>query len=262
MNLCYLNNIRSSALSAMLCLWCMLQSSTSQAVVLGQIDDFEDSTRQGWKMGSNNITTSHMTNIMDGGPAGLGDNFLQINADGVADAGGRLTFFNTLQWAGDYLATGITSISMDLKNFGTAGSEPLNIRLAIDGGVTDPNDLGNIIGGLFATSASVSPIGGSGWMHVVFSLNPDDLLPVSGRTGLTGNDVLATLGSVKELRILNSPAADWSGQPVVATLGIDNVTAVVPLPSTALLFSSGLVGLCLLKLRKFHLLFSSVIDIK
>jgi hypothetical protein len=222
----------------------MFQCGTPQAIVLGQVDDFEDGTRQGWRMGSSSITSSHMTNIISGGPAGAGDNYLQISSDGTVNAGGRLTFFNTLQWTGDFSAIGITSIAMDLKNFGATGSEPLVIRLAINGGFTDPNNLGNVIGGLFATSASVSPIGGSGWIHAVFSLNPDDLVPVSGKVGLTGNDVLASLGNVKQLRILNSSTADWSGQPAIAMLGIDNITAGVPLPPALLLFSSGFM--CLL----------------
>jgi len=224
----------------MLFLLCLLQPGTVRAISVGQVDDFEDGTIHGWKMGANSITASHMTNIADGGRAGVGDNFLQVIADGTAVAGGRLTFFNQAQWRGDYLGTGITSIAMDLNNF--SSNEALNLRLAIEGGMSDPNNPGNFIGGLFATSASASLDSGSGWTHVVFSLTPGDLTPVSGRSGATGNDVLAALANVLELRLLNSANPDWTGLPAVATLGIDNIAAV-PLPPAVLLFGSGLVGL-------------------
>ena len=77
---------------------------------------------------------------------------------------------------------------------------------------------------------------------MVFSLLSGDLVPVSGRSGVTGNDVMVALGNVLELRLLNSATPDWSGLPVSATLGFDNVTAV-PLPPAFVLFASGLVAL-------------------
>lgn len=226
----------------------MFQTGAIHAISTGQIDNFEDGTLQGWQMGSTNVTTSHMTNIADGGPDELGDNFLQVVSHGVEPIGGnRLTFFNKAQWAGDYLSTGIAAIAMDVSNF--SASEVLNLRLAINGGFLDSSF--NFIGGLFATSASVSldSGSGSGWTHVEFSLDPGDLTAVSGRSGTTGNDVLVTLANVTELRLLNSANPDWTGLPVTATLGIDNITAVVPLPSAALLFCSGLIGLFTLQLR-------------
>ena len=223
----------------LLCLL-LLQSGTAQAVSVGQIDDFEDGTKQDWVMGFAPITDSHMTNITDGGPAGTGDNYLEVVSDGAFAAGGRLTFFNKSQWTGDYTAAGITSIAMDLKNF--TPNETLNLRLGIN------NQPGATVGGLFTTSASVSLTSAGGWTRAVFSLLPRDLVPVSGRSGVTGNDVMATLANVQELRLLNSASPDWTGSPVVATLGIDNVRAV-PLPAAALLFGSGLMSLGLWRRR-------------
>jgi len=209
----------------------LLQSGTAWAISVGQIDDFEVGTRQEWQMGFSGATSSNMTNIANGGPAGAGDNFLQVVADGTLVAGGRLTFFNTLQWSGDYLGAGITAITLDLNNI--SSSQPLNLRLGFNGS-----------GGLFTTTASVSLASDSGWTQASFSLLPADLTSVSGRSGLTGFDALATLGNVTELRLLNSASPDWTGLPVVATLGIDNVSAV-PLPPAAFLFGSGLIGLCM-----------------
>jgi hypothetical protein len=87
---------------------------------------------------------------------------------------------------------------------------------------------------------------------MVFSLLPGDLVPVSGRSGDTGNDVMAALGNVLELRLLNSATPDWNGLPVSAMLGVDNVTAV-PLPPALVLFASGLVALLAKRRRRILL---------
>ncbi len=47
-----------------------------------------------------------------------GDNFLQVVVDGTSVQGGRLTFFNRLQWTGDYTTAGVTAIDLELKNLG------------------------------------------------------------------------------------------------------------------------------------------------
>jgi len=210
------------------------------AVSLGQVDTFTDGTLQDWEMGFNATTVTHLRNIADGGPDGAGDNFLQVVSDGTAIAGGRLTFFNRLQWRGDYTAAGVTGIAMDVKNIGS--SEALNLRLAVNGGFRDASF--NFIGGVFATSASASLASGSDWTRVVFSLTPGDLVPVDGArsSNVTGNNVQATLANVLELRLLNSAAPDWAGFPVAATLGVDNIHAV-PLPPALALFGSGLLVL-------------------
>lgn len=217
----------------------LVQSGLATAISAAQHDDFSDDSLQDWQMGFASITNTHLMNIADGGPGGLGDNFLEVVADGTNVAGGRLTFFNQTQWAGDYLAAGINSITMDLKNF--SSTETLNLRLGIEGGFFD-SSLGLFFGGLYATTASVSLASGVDWTRVVFSMSPCDLEPVSGASGVTGNDVMAALGNVQELRLLNSANPDWAGLPVSASLGIDNISAV-PLAPAALLFISGLIGL-------------------
>jgi len=221
----------------------LLQSGLAAGVSTTRIDTFSDTTLQGWAMGNPDVTGTHMTNIATGGPAGTGDSYLEVISDNTTVAGGRLTLFNQAQWTGDYPGVGITAIAMDLKNF--SSTETLNLRLALEGGISA------LVGGLFATNTSVPLESGSDWTRVVFSLAPDDLVPVSGRSGITGNDVMAALGNVVELRLLNSADPDWTGLPVSATLGIDNITAV-PLPPTLALFGSGLVVL-LARRRKQNL---------
>ena len=191
----------------------LLQTRFAAAVSTTQLDSFSDGTTQGWVMGQSIVTDTHLTIVTDGGPAGAGDNFLQVVADGTPVEGGRLTFLNKAQWAGDFVSAGITAIAMDVNNIGS--SETLSLRLAINGGFLDAGF--NFIGGLFVTSASATLDSGSGWTHTVFPLLPGDLVPVSGRSGVTGNDVTAALGNVTELRLLNSATPDWNGLPVSAT---------------------------------------------
>ena len=61
-----------------------------------------------------------------GGPAVVDDNYLLLTAVGGLGAGSRLTVINPAQWAGDYLAGGVESISMDLINL---GQNYLSLRL-------------------------------------------------------------------------------------------------------------------------------------
>ena len=237
---CSNNTRRSASVFSMLCLLCLFPPGTAQAISLGQIDNFEDGTLQDWRMGFSATTADHMTNIADGGPAGTGDNYLQVAPISTELFGGnRLTFFNTQQWQGNYTAAGITAIAMDVQNF--SSSEVLNLRLGINGGYVDPNTGTSYIGGTFTTS-SISLDSGSGWTRVVFSLLPGDLIASDvGRSSNTpGNNVQATLANVLELRLLNSATADWNGLPVTATLGVDNIQAV-PLPPALALFASGLM---------------------
>ena len=226
--------------ASLFALFCLIPPGAARAISVGQLDNFEDGTLQGWQMGIASVTTSFMTNISDGGPVGVGDNYLEVTSDSSVSFGGsRLTFFNRQQWTGDYTAAGITAIAMDLKNF--SPSEALNMRLAINGGFGPSS---NMTGGVFTSAASISLDSGSDWTRAVFSLLPGDLIAISGGVGgnTTGNDVQATLANVLELRLLNSATPDWSGLRTTATLGVDNIHAV-PLPPSLVLFASGLVVL-------------------
>jgi hypothetical protein len=229
----------------------LLPCAATQAASVGQLDDFEDSTLQGWAMGVDTVTANFMSNVANGGPNDVGDGYLAVRSDSSITQGGgrRLTFFNRQQWTGDYTAAGITAIAMDLKNFST--DEVLNMRLAINGGTGIST---NVIGGVFISNSISSLNVGSGWTRAVFSLLPSDLIAISGGIGgnTAGNDVAATLANVKELRLLNSATDNWAGNPVTATVGVDNIQAV-PLPPAIALFGSALallLGQRKLSLRK------------
>jgi hypothetical protein len=205
--------------------------STAQAVGIGQLDDFESGGVLNWGNGG---LAPDPQNIADGGPLGTGDNFLRITSDG-GGAAGKLTTFNRVQWAGatggvdDYIAAGVTSIEMDLKNF---GSTALTIRIAfkIGTGQFDPG---------YVSTTGFSLAVGSDWQHATFSLS--DMNAANGSPG-TLNSVLS---NPAEMRILHSAAANTvRGDIIVGMLGVDNIRAV-PEPASAGLVALGLGALAL-----------------
>ncbi|MDX1421010.1 MAG: T9SS type A sorting domain-containing protein [Rubricoccaceae bacterium] len=174
----------------------------SAQVTNGQSDDFNDGTAMDWRNGR---APSAITNVDGGGPGGPFDRYLRIISDG-SGPGGKLVVFNQNQWAGDYIAAGVTTLRMDLDN---QGATELTIRLWLEGP-----------GGRFVSTTPVILPPGSGWQAAVFSVAPGDLTPDSGAT-----DVNATLAAVSKLRIYHGPQPMTPGPNIVATLGIDNITA-------------------------------------
>ncbi|MCC6537456.1 MAG: PEP-CTERM sorting domain-containing protein [Bryobacterales bacterium] len=212
------------------------------AVTIGQVDDFEDGTTQGWKVNSLGQGAPSLAllpaNEITGGPAGATDNFLKLNSAGGSGSGSRLVVNNLFaQWSGDYAALGLTAIAMDLRNL---GATDLAIRLMLenpDGG--PPTDVA-------ITDAVALPSGG-GWTHVQFDLSPGSLTAVLG-------DVNALLANVTGLRIYHSASAEFPGAPVAATLGVDNITALgaqqpVPEPATIMFVAGGLAAVLMRRAR-------------
>jgi hypothetical protein len=223
---------------ALLLLTGLLPVTPAVAVTLGQTDNFEDGTTQGWLVGL--LGAPHPAppqNIPSGGPAGTDDNFLLLTSVGGAGAGSRLTAINLgAQWAGDYLASGVGTILMDVNNF---GDSDLSLRLLVADPTVGPPD-----NQAFSTNP-VIVLAHSGWTRVIFPFSPGDLTPDLG-------SVVTALTNATELRIFHSTAVDFPGEAVVAKLGVDNITAV-PLPSTALLLlGSGLLALLASQKKLFN----------
>ena len=198
----------SGALSA-LSVFCV---GPALALNVGMVYTFQDGSTNGWDTGG--PSPNPPVNQATGGPAGAGDKFMLATASGVHGPGGKLVVFNAAQWLGNYTALGLTSITMDVDNFGASA---LDLRLQLfSSGAT-----------AYTTTAVVLPAG-SGWQHVSFSLLPP---------ALTGSAALV-LGGVTELRLYHGTSA---AVDVAATLGIDNIAAV-PEPGRALSLGVG-VGL-------------------
>lgn len=198
----------------------------TQAIVLGQIDTFSDGTTQGWGAGGGPVGSFPPVPpaVVDGGPGGAGDKFLQITANGSAGPGGRLVAMNTLgQWSGDYTGPGISGIAMHLKNL---GSTDLTVRLYFEDPIPGPPLNEAVTGGAFLQA-------GSNWTHVVFQVSPASLTVLQGSAA-------TLLGNTRVLRIY-SGGADFPPDPVVAVLGVDNIQAV-PEPASVALMLGGLVA--------------------
>ncbi len=196
-------------------------AAPAAAVPLGPLDDCQDGTTQGWMSGV--INPNPPINVPDVGPAGLGDDSLQITSTGILGPGGRFVAFNGTQWAGDYPTAGVDMIALNVNN---VGAVTLNLRVALDGA-----------GGRFVTTASVPISAGSGWQTVEFSIAPADL------TSAGGLDVNATLAAVTQLRVISALNPTFQGDAIVAQGLVDNVIAGPEPESVPALPVGGLVGL-------------------
>lgn len=204
----------------LLLLACLLQPAVGSAVTLGQMDDFQDGTTQGWAIGILN-DPAQPVNVPDGGPAGAGDHYMLLTAEGDGGAGGRLAVINKDQWTGNYLAAGVNVITMWVNNL---GATDLALRLYVTDFATQ-----------FPLNAAISTLpvllpAGSGWTEVAFPMAPADL------TATTGS-VQSALTDAAELRLIHNPNPTFPPPRVIASLGVDNIHAIRrgPLPYLPLL---------------------------
>ncbi|MFN4942588.1 MAG: hypothetical protein ACK5G9_02205 [Akkermansiaceae bacterium] len=188
-------------------------SSAAFAITLSNPDTFTSSL-DNWQKGQSNPT--YLSVIANGGPAGVGDSYMQSVADG-AGSFSRLTVFNQSQWNSNYVSDGVTSIRMDLLN---SGSTPLELRLGLR------NSAGV---GYISTTSFLLATGGN-WHSADFPVTEAALTAVG-----TPGDFSSFLSNGFALRILHATTtANLNGDAVVGTLGVDNVTAI-PEPSAAIL---------------------------
>ena len=182
---------------AMACFVCPAKA----AVTLDQLETF--SGVHGWISGAANPNPPVID--VNGGPFGIGDPALKVTSNGGSGAGGRLVVFNQSLWNGDYMAAGISTISVDLRNL---GSNTLSFRVAFNGS-----------GGWFVSELrQVSA--NSGWNLREFDVRPVALLNAGG------SDADATMSGVTEMRILHSVAVDFRGAQVSGSFMMDNIRAV------------------------------------
>jgi hypothetical protein len=198
------------------------------AVAIGQIDDFQDGSTLQWMWGR---AGGGGPENVDGGPGGAADRFLQNESFGGDDApGSRMAIFNRDQWTGDFLAKGIDVISLDAVNLGpNFVYQDINLRLAFSSNTALEG------GGRVVTDASFLLTRGSGWQHLVFDLDPASLVP------LAGSSVTEVMSAVSEMRIISAAQPMFTGEQVIARLGVDNISTV-PEPGSAGLLVFGLVA--------------------
>jgi hypothetical protein len=199
---------------------------THASIVWGQVDDFENGTTQGWSVGD----PSHPappSNVATGGPAGLNDNYLKLQALGVGDAGSRLAVFNRdPRWSGNFTASGLPSITMDVNNFGPSDAY---LRLLFS------DQVAGMPTNVAITDAVLIP-GSSGWTKATWSIALADL------TADKGDKALA-FANVTEIRLFHNPNATFGGPgngipPISVTLGIDNIAAPEPSSAVVIVFAA------------------------
>lgn len=208
----------------------------ADAITLGQVDDFQGGTTMNWLNGASAVAL-----VNSGGPAGANDAYIQVTATG-SGMGGRLvaqnyTFppsFNS-QWTGNYLAAGVTAITLDLIN---QSAVTLSIRIAFKTEITQASS-----GYL---SLPVILTAGSGWQHFSISITSANLTAIGGPSDYN----TFFQNGFAEIRIINgADATNLNGDPVVGQLGIDNIRAV-PEPTVAALALGGLILLGGQQLRR------------
>lgn len=212
----------------------LFHPSFASALSIGQIDNFEDGTTQNWAVGLLGFPhPAPPTNVPTGGPGGIDDNFLLLTSVGGGGAGSKLTAVNFgAQWAGDYIGTGIGTISMAVNNLGLSD---LTLRLLFsDPTVGPPSNYA-------FSSTPVLLAAGSGWTTISFSIAPGDLTAGLGTAS-------GALTNATELRLYHSAAAAFPGEAIAAQLGVDNITALaggaaVPEPSAFFLLGFGFLAL-------------------
>jgi len=182
-------------------------SASVCAQTVGQVDDFEDGTVQGWILGPFATPPNPPTNQTTGGPAGVNDNFLQYSSTGInGTQGSKMIILNQdARWTGDFTGAGIVRIKMDVR---VSGAD-LDLRVALTGS-----------GGRISTTNAVTVTAGSGWASIIIPIESADMETVPG-----GSSVSGTLADVTEMRILSNPSPSFLGETIAATLDIDNIEA-------------------------------------
>ncbi|QFG53331.1 T9SS type A sorting domain-containing protein [Chryseobacterium sp.] len=179
-------------------------------VTLNQKDDFESYTTANWTKVAGSTLSNQ--NVTTGGPLGIDDNFLRVQANGGTGADSQLLTFNNAQWMGDYITAGITYISMDVRN---SGSNIITLRLSFRTDWTDNAQ--------YSSTTPIAVVPGQGWKTIIFPIDQNSLTRIGNFSGPPYYNQV--LGDASEVRILHNDAPSWTGDPIVGVLDIDNIQA-------------------------------------
>jgi hypothetical protein len=220
-----------------ICLLPLVAGLVLHGATIGQVDSFSGGTTEGWFVpGASTVPPVWEST---GGPEGAGDGYMLLRSVGGDGPGSRFSVLNETQWAGNYAASGIGAIQMDVNNF---GPNDLHLRLLFE----DFDGPGPPVN-LALSANSVHIPAGSGWITISFPITQADLTP--GGIGT----VAGALGSTDIIRLFHNPDPAFPGPfvgppAIAANLGVDNITAVpIPEPGTWVLLLAGFAALSVVR---------------
>lgn len=224
-------SMRNKVMKAVFVITCVCSffiAGSVEAVTLGQIDDFQDGTTMGWRVGS--PAPFPVIAVAHSGPDGFGDYALMNVSTGFWGPSSRMVFFNDTVWTGNLLAAGIDRVDAVMK--ADPAGDDLSMRVGIGGGS----------GNWYVSTNSVLLPNDGQWYNVSFALTPADMTSVNGSESLD-----SVLAQVDVFRFISSSSAPrWKGDLVEATLYVDNIQAV-PEPASLMLLG---MGACLAAVRR------------
>jgi len=210
--------------AVMVAVGAFLFQHSAPAISLSSLDTFATSN-EGWKIGAAGVQPTQVSGLGPDGQMG----YLSHFSDGSSSNGKWLMWNDGADWQGNYIAAGVTGISLAANL--TSGINPVSMRIAFDG----PR-------GWFHSSAVSA---GVGWNTYSFSLVSSDFTHVSAGGG--SGAFSDTMASVSRFEIFSGAGvvSYRSGGDILQagtstnTILIDNIAAI-PEPSTyALLLIAG-----------------------
>ena len=211
-------------------------SGAFPASAVGQVNDFEDGTTQGWQTNLLGSGGAPQPVVQSGGAGGPSDDYLLVASSGGSGPGSRLNIINPTGWSGNYLSNGVTGFSARLINL---GSSDLYLRILFE----DPAPMSPPTNIAYSGDAFFLPVG-SGWTDAFFSTSAADLVIGIGT-------VESALANTTTIRLYHSfadaaPGAGAGISPVNGRLGLDDFRAIgsIPEPSTwaTILLGFGAIG--------------------
>lgn len=175
------------------------------AVAPGEIDNFSASL-EGWTQGPS-APIGSLVHTLGGGPAGAGDRYVEITADGTS-AGGKIVMFNSgAAWTGDWTAAGIVQVKAKLRNLGATA---LQVRLKFEDGISQ--------GAQYAVSAAVPVAANSAWVDAEWNVRASALsVPTQAKSAAQ------ILASVSRVRVIHDTNATEPLPDIVGKLGVDDL---------------------------------------
>jgi hypothetical protein len=143
--------------------------------------------------------------------------------------GSKLIAFNpTDAWTGDFVAKGVTGVSLNFSNF--SESDPVYLRIAISN-LASPQQSG---GTWWVTDAYEFFAPESGWGNASFQINESSMHRVGNLSGELGLDTFEeTMSNINGFRILSSTLGYAAiGDEFYGVVGMDDIQLVtIPEPS-------------------------------